>query len=146
MKIRTLLLSLICVTASVPVAVNAAEKEDQTVLGSHMEKMSGAFRKLRKSVVDASQNAESLKLVATMKTEAAASLKEEPAKKAEIPAADQAKFVADYQKGMKDMAAKIDALEAALKANKNDDAAKIVEEMAAAQKQGHKAFKKQDKK
>ncbi len=144
MKIRILLLSLIC-AVGVPAALHAADKEE-TELGNHMDKMNGAMRKLKKQVGDAAQNASSLELVATIKKEGAASVKLEPAKKAEIPAGDQAKFVADYQKQMKDFNAKVEALEAALKANNNTEAAKIVDEMGAAQKQGHKAFKKQDKK
>lgn len=145
MKLRILLLSLICAVGTVPVALHAADK-DETELGNHMDKMNGAFRKLRKQVNDVAQNAESLKLVATIKEEAAASAKLEPAKKSEIPAAEQAKFVADYQAKMKEFNGKVAALEAALKANKNDEAAKLVDELAAAQKQGHKNFKKQDKK
>lgn len=145
MKIRILLLSLICAVGTVPVALHAADKEE-TELGNHMDKMSGAFRKLRKQVNDAAQNADSLKLVATIKEEAAASAKLEPAMKSEKPAAEQAKFVADYQAKMKELNGKIAALEAALKANNNTEAAKLVDELAAAQKKGHGEFKKKDKK
>lgn len=145
MKIRILLLSLICAVGTVPVALHAADKEE-TELGNHMDKMSGAFRKLRKQVNDAAQNAESLKLVATIKEEAAASAKLEPAMKSEKPAAEQAKFVADYQAKMKEFNGKVAALEAALKANNNTEAAKLVDELAAAQKKGHGEFKKKDKK
>jgi len=144
MKIRILLLSLICAVATVPV-VTAADK-DETELGNHMDKMGGSFRKLKKAVPDAAQNAESLKLVAAMKKEAAAAMKLEPAWKADKPAAEQAKFAADYKAEMKEFNAKLDSLEAALKAGNNAEAAKIVDELGAAQKKGHKQFKKPDDK
>lgn len=132
MKIRILLLSLACAVASVP-AIQAADK-DETVLGNHMDKMNGAMRKLKKQVADAAQNADSIKLVATIKAEATEAAKEKPAWHPE----DAPK----YQAKMKEFIAKVGDLEAALKAGKNDVAAKIVDELGAAQKEGHKAFKK----
>lgn len=136
MKIRILLLTLACALVSVP-AINAADK-DETELGNQMDKMGGAFRKLKKSVADASQNAESLKLVATIKAAAVASTKEKPAWHPD----DAPKF----QAKMKEFTTKVEKLEAALKANDNATAAKICEELGAAQKEGHKEFKKPDQK
>ena len=48
--------------------------------------------------------------------------------------------------GAEVQARRIAKLEAALKAGKNDEAAKICEELGAAQKEGHKDFKKPDAK
>lgn len=140
MKIRILLLSLICAAATVP-GVRAAEgkaDKDETVLGNHMDKMGGAFRKLRRQVADSAKNADSLALVATIKTEAAAAAQEKPAWHPD----DAPKFQAE----MKDFLAVIDKLEAALKAGDNAAAGKLVDDMAAAQKKGHKEFKKPDEK
>lgn len=120
--------------------------EAETELGKRMEKMSGAFRKLRRQVEDSSKNADSLALVKTIRENAQASLKFEPAMKAEKPAAAQAKFVADYQAKMKDFIALAGKLEAALKANNNEEAKKLCGEMGDAQKKGHGDFKKKDKK
>jgi len=47
---------------------------------------------------------------------------------------------------MKEFNGSVAKLEAALKAGKNDEAAKICEELGAAQKEGHKEFKKPDSK
>ena len=151
MKIRRLLLSLLCVAVTVP-GVRAqdgkakADDKEETELGDKMDKMGGAFRKLKRQVADASKNENSLKLVATIKESAAAALKLEPAMKADKPAADQAKFVEAYQAKMKEFNETVAKLEAALKAGKNDEAAKLVEAMGAAQKEGHKEFKRPDKK
>ena len=47
---------------------------------------------------------------------------------------------------MKEFNETVAKLEAALKAGKNDEAAKLVDAMGAAQKEGHKEFKRPDKK
>ncbi len=144
MKIRVLLFALACSLAASP-AVRAAEAPE-TEMGAKMDKMSGAFRALRRQISDASKNADSLAKVATIKENAVASLKLEPAMKAEKPAAEQKKFVADYQAEMKKFIELCGKLEAALKANDNVLAAKLCGEMGDAQKAGHKVYKKDDKK
>ena len=143
MKLRTLLLSLICAAVTLPGASAAEGKaksadKEETELGGHMDKMSGAFRKLKRQIADATKNEDSLKLVATIKAESAASTKLTPAWKPEQKE--------KYQAKMKDFNAKVAKLEMALKAGKNDEAAKIADELGAAQKEGHKEFKKPDEK
>jgi hypothetical protein len=103
-----------------------------------MDKMGGAFRKLKRQVADASKNEDSLKLVATIKAASAESVKLTPAWKPEQKE--------KYQAKMKEFNGSVAKLEAALKAGKNDEAAKICEELGAAQKEGHKEFKKPDAK
>jgi len=144
MKIRVLLLSLICALVSVPV-VQAAKADDETELGAKMDKLNGAFRKLKRMVSDASQNPEALKLIATIRESAKASLTLEPVMKADIPADKQAKFVADYKAQMKSFNAEIDKLEAALKAGNNAEAAKLVDAMDKMKKDGHSKFKRKEK-
>jgi len=154
MKIRLPLLALLCSLAAFPVlrAQDAApkrmsaEKEDETELGNKMDKMGGAFRKLGKQINDATKNEDSLKLVATMRASAEAALKLEPAKKADIPADQQAKFVADYQTQMKAFIGDLDKLDAALKAGNNADAAALLKDLRKDQDDGHKEFRKKKKK
>ncbi len=147
MKIRSSLFALACaltVSFVTPAYVQAAEAE--TELGGHMEKMSSAFRALRRQIKDASKNADSLEKLATIKKEALASAKLDPALKSEKPAAEQAKFVAAYQARMKEFIALVEKTEAALKAGKNEEADALVAQMADAQKKGHGDFKKNSKK
>ena len=141
MKIRLLLLTVAVAIASGPVL-----RADETELGAKMEKIGGAFRALRRQIADPSKNADSLAKVATIREHAEASLKLEPAKKAEIPAAQQAKFVADYRAEMKKFIELTGKVEAALKANNNEEAGKLLNALNDHQKQSHKAFKKDDKK
>ena len=74
------------------------------------------------------------------------SLKLDPAKKADIPADQQAKFVADYQAKMKAFIADVNKVEAALKAGNNDEAAKLLQSLKQDQDEGHKEFQKKKKK
>jgi len=148
MKSRLLPLALALIVGCMAPTLGRAQehkhKEPETELGNTMDKMNGAWRKLKKQVADPASNASSLDLVATISAAAdkAATLK--PARLADVPAADQAKFLADYQAQMKDFGAQIAKLGAALKANDNGAAQAIVQKMGAMQKEGHKDFKRPD--
>jgi cytochrome c556 len=144
MKIRLLLLVAVCALAPGRAIYAADEKE--TELGLKMEKAGGAFRALGRQVNDPAKNADSLQRLAVIKDVLTAGLKLEPAKKAEIPAAEQKKFIADYQAEMKRFITLVEKTEAALKANNNDEAVKLVATMRDDQKKAHKQFKKDDKK
>ncbi len=143
MKIRVLLLTLVCALAT---GSGFAADEPETELGGKMEKMGGAFRALRRQISDATKNADSLARVATIRQNAEASLKLEPAMKAQKPAAEQKKFVDDYRADMKKFLELCGKLETALKANDNVEAAKLCGAMGDANKAGHKSYKKEDKK
>lgn len=132
-----------------PILASAQEhkrehKEPETELGNAMDKMNGAWRKLKKQVADPASNASSLELVATISAAAEKALTFTPARAADVPAADRAKFIADYQAQMKAFIAEIAKLGAALKANDNAGADAIVKKMGALQKEGHKDFKRPD--
>jgi len=125
--------------------VKAAKNEPKTKLETKMDKMGGAYRKLRKQVADPSQNESSLKLLATMQDAARSALDLTPAKAADIPEGQRAKFVSDYQAGIKDLQAEFGKLEAALRAGKNDDAVALVKEIGALERKEHKAFRRPEK-
>ncbi|MFZ9839400.1 MAG: cytochrome b562 [Opitutaceae bacterium] len=140
MKFRTLLTALALAVFAGPLAA------DETELGAKMEKMGGAFRALRRQISDASKNADSLAKLAVIRQNAEAATKLDPAMTKDIPAAKQKEFVARYQAEMKKFLDLVGKVEAALKANNNAEAAKLVSQLADAQKAGHKEFKKEDKK
>lgn len=123
-------------------APNAEKKGPETELGKAMDKLNGAFRTLRRQAADATKNAESLALVTTIRAEAVAAKKEIPMKAADIPADERAAFTAKYHQGIDGLIALVDRLEAALKANDNASAEKLVNDMAGAQKAGHDEFRK----
>jgi uncharacterized protein with von Willebrand factor type A (vWA) domain len=149
MKIRLLPFTLAFLLACPAVSPLRAQekrehKEPDTELGKTMEKMNGAWRKLRKQVADPAGNAASLELVATISACAEKALTFQPARVEDLPAADRAKFIANYQAQMKDFGVQVAKLGEALKAGDNAAASAIVQKMGAMQKEGHKDFKRPD--
>ncbi len=129
--------------APAPAAPAAApkEKKPETELSQKMDKMNSAFRKLRRQAGDATKNADSLEQVAILREYAQASVKLEPYKAGEVPAGDRAKLVEGYQAKIKEFQAVVAKLEAAFKAGQNEEAVKIVQDLGALQKEGHKEYK-----
>jgi len=144
MKIRLLVFTVACALASGPAII--AQDEPETELSKKMDKMGSAFRGLRRQIADSSKNADSLAKIKIMRENAEASAKLEPAMKADIPAAKQQKFVDDYRAKMKEFMGLLDKVEAALKANQNAEAEKLVGTIADHQKKSHKEFQKKSKK
>jgi soluble cytochrome b562 len=148
MKFRIILFAALL---AVPVTVGLCADEpkgpsqEETELEGKMDKMNGAFRKLKRQVSDPTKNADSLQLVARMRAAAEDAVKLNPAKATDLPEDERAKFVAEYQLKMKDFIVELGKLEAALNANKNDEAVKLVADLGARQKAGHKDFKRPDK-
>jgi soluble cytochrome b562 len=145
MNIRKLLVALCLAVSAIGAQAQEKAAKTETQLESKMDDLNAAYRKLGRQINDASKNADSLKQVAIIKEAANAALKLEPAKKAEIPAADQAKFVAAYQTKMKSFIGNIDKLEASLKAGKNAEAAELLKTLKQDQEEGHKEFRKDKK-
>lgn len=139
MKNRFLFAILLCALAITP-RVHA--QHDETPLGEKMDDLSDAYKKLGKQINDASKNEDSLKLVAIIHNSAEAALKFEPAKKADLPAADQAKFVENFHASMKKFIGEVDKLAALLKAGDNPAAAKQLDVLKQLQREGHKEFQK----
>ena len=127
-----------------PPPTGADHKEPETELGGKMGKMNGAFRKLRRQAGDATKNAESLQLVATLRENAEAAAKLVPAKADSIPEADRAKWIEGYKSKMAEMIEAIGKLEAAFKADNNEEAVKIVQSLGALQKDGHGEYRKKE--
>ncbi|MDO8543745.1 MAG: cytochrome b562 [Opitutaceae bacterium] len=144
MKIRLLLLTLIGALVVAPFSFGADEPE--TELETKMDKIGSAFRTLRRQISDPAKNQDSLAKLAVIRENAQASAKLEPAKTAEVPAAQQQKFVADFQAKMKEFIGLVDKVIAAVKANNNEEATKLVGVMADTQKKAHGDFQKKKKK
>jgi soluble cytochrome b562 len=124
---------------------SAKSEVTTTQLEDTMDEINAAYRKLNRQIGDSSKNADSLKQVAAIQKHAAAAMKMEPMKKKTLPAAEQAKFMADYQAKMKSFMADVTKLETALKAGKNDEAAGVLKTFKQTQEESHKQFKKDKK-
>ena len=133
--------SLLLAVAFAATQIFAAD-EPETELGEHMEKLSGAYRRLGRQIGDATKNEDSLALVATIRAQATEARKLTPELTAEKPEPDRPKFVADFRKGIDGLLAVVDQLEAALKAGDNKTAAELVAKMKTHQNDSHKIFRK----
>jgi soluble cytochrome b562 len=118
-----------------------AQDEPKTPLGKKMAAMNTALKAIGRQIDDPSKNANTLEQIAVIETNAKASLTLEPEKKGKIPAAEQAKFVSDYQAGMKKMLVVVDKMKAAVKAGNNAEASKLLDELKGAQREGHREFR-----
>lgn len=149
MKIRLLGLAvLIALFAGVALHAQQPKKQpqDKTELEGKMDTMGKAWKQLKRQVSDPTQNADSLQLVATIRTAAEEAMKLIPARAADVPTSDRTKFVADYQAGIKKLIEGFGKLKTALKAGNNEKAAQLVAEISAMQKAGHKEFERPDEK
>jgi soluble cytochrome b562 len=143
MKNRLLFLTAVFALAFNP-AVGAEDEE--TELGQKMEKISSAWRVAKRQLGNPEKNPDTLTKLATVKENMVAATELEPDLKKAKPAAEQAKFVADYRAQLKEEITKIDVLIALVMAGKNDEAVKRVKVVDQDQKDAHKRFKKQKKK
>ena len=138
MKLRLFLTSLLIALFASPF-VHAAE---DTPLEKEMSDLNKAFRQLKKQAADSTLGQASLPLVAQMEKAATASIALVPEKAADLPEGSQAAFIADYKEKMQAMVATLTKLETALKAGNTADAAKLVAELGAMQRAGHKEYRK----
>jgi soluble cytochrome b562 len=150
MKRSFSLIALLFALIAAP-AIRAEEKSggagEDSDLHDSMEAMNGSFRKLRRQVADPAQNEASLALVEKLSKAAKEAANDLPELISKLPADAQEAAKTSYTEKMKELSATIDELGAALKAGKNDEAVKIVEELRLQQEAGHREFrpKKQKK-
>jgi soluble cytochrome b562 len=122
-------------------ALRAQASEDKTPLGKKMSAMNAAFRTIGQQVADSSKNASTLEQITIFETNAKEALAFEPEKKAQIPAPEQEKFVADFKSGLEKLIETAAKLHEAMAAGKNTDAAAIVDDMRRLQRESHQVFR-----
>lgn len=135
MKIKTLLTLLTTVALSFNVAI-----ADDTDLAKEMKVVNKNLRTLKRQVGDAAKKAENLELLTAIKKSIDASMKLEPAKTKDQPAAQKTAYLDNYKKQMTDMLKSFEEVEAAVKADKPEDAKKIFEKLSEQKEKGHKDF------
>lgn len=143
MKTKSLLTLLVTAALSLNVAFAA---EDDTPLAKEMKTVNKSLRTLKRQVADAAKKDENLQLLATIKKSLEASAKLEPAKTKEVPAGEKAAYIEKFHKQMADLAKSFDEVEAAVKADKPDDAKKAFEKLSEQKEKGHKDFGADDDK
>ena len=115
--------------------------EEETPLGKEMEKASKAQKALGRASKEGKVTKDMVSKVADIKAAFEAAAKLEPAKAKDVPAAEKAKFLADYKVAMEAAIKDLDALKAAVESEKAEDVTKALDKLNAGKKEGHKAFK-----
>lgn len=142
MHLRFRLFGAACVLAlTLSNTAHAQQDEEKTPLGKKMSAMNAAFKAVGRQIDDAAKNANTLEQLAIIETNAKAALTLEPEKKAKVPAAEQAKFVAGYQAGMKELIAAVEQLRTSIKAGKNAEAVAAYDEIKGLQREAHKEYR-----
>gem|GEM_PF-1000987 len=144
MKFRSLLLVLSALAIAIPYSNAAHHEEEHTELEESMSQMNKVWRKIKRGVKDPSKNAEMIEYLATVKAKAMEGIDMVPARKADVPAADQEKFMKGYVKEMKSLVKMLGKLEAKLAAGDNEAAIAIVGKIGDHRKESHEAYKRPD--
>tara|TARA_B100000519_G_scaffold201919_1_gene218783 strand:+ start:951 stop:1532 length:582 start_codon:yes stop_codon:yes gene_type:complete len=147
MKKRSFIVTLALAIASLP-SIQAASHEggdhDHTALEDQMSAMNKAWRSIRRQIKDPAKNDSTLEFMAKVKKAAQKSVDMTPILAKEMSGAEKKKFMAGYQKAMKNTVGLIGDLEAALKAGDNVKAEEIVGKINDARKHGHDKYKPED--
>ncbi len=115
--------------------------EEETPLGKEMEKGSKAMKALQRASKEGKVTKDMVSKVAEIKSTFEAAAKLEPAKLKDVPAAEKAKFMADYKAAMEAAIKDVDALKVAVESENAADIQKALDKLNAGKKEGHKAFK-----
>jgi len=142
MKFTTTLLTL---AATLALGFNVMAGDDDTPLAKEMSALNKQLRTLKKQVADASKKDDNVKLVEGIKEHLAKAKDLEPATTKDIAADKKAAYIAKYKEQMDATAKDFEALETAIKADKQDEVKTLLEKLGKDKEQGHKDFKADDK-
>ena len=119
----------------------APDDKPTTPLGEQMKAMNAAYRALG-PFIEAGNADSALAKVAIIHKGAEEALKFEPVKKADVPAAEQDKFVMDFQTTLKSFIGDVEKVDAALKAGNMEEAGKLAAALKVDQMAAHRQFRK----
>lgn len=138
--------------AALPFARAAAAQDEgkestvvdlDTELAKQMEVMDKGLKKLRRSLRKPESNADSLKTIEAVHKAAVKSKDMVPTMAAKMPEADRAKFVEGYKKEMEAVIKNLEAMQAAVKENKNDKAQELYTALKKQEDKGHEKYTEQ---
>lgn len=132
--------SLLTLALTLAIGGSMAFAEEDTPLLKEMKTINKNLRTLKRQVEDASKKDENLTLIAASRKSIEASLKLEPMKTKDVPAADKAAYLEKYKAQMNELAKSYADLETAVKDGKADEAKKIFEKLSEQKEKGHKDF------
>lgn len=136
MKLKHLLTAALALAIVIP-----AIADEDTPLAKEMDKANKALKAIGRAQKEGKVTKDMASKVDEVKAAFEAAAKLEPAKTKDVPAAEKAKFLADYKAAMEAATKDLDALKAAVESEKADEVGKALEKLNAGKKEGHKAFK-----
>ena len=114
--------------------------EHETELGGKMKIINKSVKALKGQISDATKQQSTIDLLETAKKAADEAKKLQPEKAKDVPEADRAKFIADYQAQMDKLIGDFGKIEDAVKAGKFDDATKLYGDLNGVKREGHEKF------
>ena len=141
MKNRHILTAVICALAFASSAGAQTDDKPTTLLGEQMKAINAAYKALG-PFIEAGNADSAMAKAEIIHKSAAEGLKFEPVKKADIPDAEQAKFVSDFHTTLTSFIGDVEKLQAALKAGNMDEAKTLAAALKVDQSAAHKQFKK----
>ena len=126
--------------AAAPAAEKKEPKKADTELAKQMEVIDQGMKKLRRSLRQKEQNAQSLELITQMQAAALACKAQTPVMTPTIPEAQRAKWLADYRKQMAQLLSEITNMEVALLDGDNEKAQQIHKKLGEMEDAGHEKF------
>jgi soluble cytochrome b562 len=136
MTIRSLL--FLAMLLALPLSLMAQD----SALEGQMKILARGTKQLSLQVSDPAQQAGTITLIESLKKASAESKALIPRKTADIPAADQPKFLADYQQTMGELTDSFNRIEEAVKAGEYDKAKSLLGAIKPIKQEGHKKFQK----
>jgi len=132
--------SLLAFVSAFAVAASLAVADEDTPLSKEMSAMNKALRQLKKTASDPAAKAANLAAIDKIKANVTASVKLEPAKTKDQPAAEKEAYLEKYKKQMAELEKSFDDLKAAV--TKGDEAGiqAAFEKLSDQKEKGHKDF------
>lgn len=132
--------SLLTLALTIAMSSSIAFAEEDTPLMKEMKVINKNLRTLKRQTADPAKKQENLALLAAIKKSSLTSHDLEPAKTKDVPAGEKEAYLKKYHAQMRDLSKTFDELEAAIKADKSDEAAKLFEKLSEQKEKGHKDF------
>lgn len=131
--------------AALTVATSTARADKETELGGKMKIVGKSLKQLKGQIADPTKQQSSVDLLEAAKKAAGEAKKLSPDKAKDIPEADRAKFLTEYQAEMDKLIGQLGKVEDAIKAGKYDDASKLYGDLNSTKREGHKQFQADEK-
>ena len=125
-------------------AENPGDDVEKTPLAKEMSAMNKAWRQIKKQAGDASQNAETVKLLDQVIENCEAAVDMIPVRSEEVSEDKRTAYIEAYKKEIKELTQQYESLRSLFEAGENEEAQGMIKKTDDLKKEGHKEFKPKD--